>query len=122
MKNKKQKYENTQTIQACFDEARRLSRKAEKIRPDKQTIENMLLKLMEEVGELSCDILKIKQYKVNTEDKKDVLANAKEEVVDCFAILINISEKLDISDEEMVKIFGKKLKKWDKNHLNKNKQ
>lgn len=122
MKNKKQKYENTQTIQACFDEARRLSRKAEKIRPDKQTIENMLLKLMEEVGELSCDILKIKQYKVNTEDKKDVLANAKEEVVDCFAILINISEKLDISDKEMAKIFGKKLKKWDKNHLNKNKQ
>lgn len=116
------KYLSTHTIQACFDEARRLSRKAEKIRPAKQTIENMLLKLMEEVGELSCDILKLKQYKVNTENKKDILINAKEEVVDCLTMLINISEKLEISDEDLVKIFGKKLKKWNKNHLNENKQ
>ncbi len=82
----------------------------------------MLLKLMEEVGELSCDILKLKQYKVNTENKKDILINAKEEVVDCFTMLINIAEKLEISDEDLVKIFGKKLKKWNKNHLNENKQ
>jgi NTP pyrophosphatase (non-canonical NTP hydrolase) len=122
MKKNKQKYESTHTIQACFDEARRLSKKAERIRPEKSTIENMILKLVEEVGELSCDILKLKQYKVNDEKKEDILTNAKEEVVDCFIILINISEKLDISDEDMVKIFRKKLKKWNKSHLNKNKQ
>ncbi len=110
------------SIQDAFDEARRLSRKAEKVRPDKQTIENMLLKTMEELGELATDILKLKQYKVNTENKEDITKNAKEEVIDCFAMLINISEKLNISDKEMVKIFRKKLAKWNKSHLNKKKQ
>ena len=110
------------SIQDAFDEARRLSKKAEKIRPEKQTIENMILKAMEELGELATDILKLKQYKVNDERKEDILANAKEEVIDGLAMLINISEKLQISDKEMVKIFRKKLKKWDKSHLNKKKQ
>lgn len=118
----KQKKVKINNIQAAFDEARRLSKKAQKIRPEKQTIENMLLKLMEEVGELSCDILKMKQYKVNNEKKEDVLINAKEEVIDCFTMLINIAENLEISDKDMTKIFAKKLKKWDKSHLNKNRQ
>ncbi len=102
-----------------FEEGFRLSHKAEILRPDLQTIENMLLKLGEEYGELCTDILKLKQYKVNNEKAEDVEQNAKEEAIDILLMIINIMNKLGMDKKDIVDIAQEKLNKWDIKHLEK---
>lgn len=102
-----------------FEEGFRLSQKAEILRPDLQTIENMLLKLGEEYGEICTDILKLKQYKVNDEKVEDVEQNTREEAVDMLLMIINIMNKLGMDEKIIVKIAQEKLSKWDTKHLEK---
>ena len=109
---------NINTIEGVYDEAMRLSQKADDIRPELQTIENMVLKTMEELGELATDVLKLKGYKVNSENKDDIRANAREEAVDGILIYLNICKNLGISKEEFIRIATFKLDKWDSKHLN----
>ena len=106
-------------IDDIFDRAIKLSEKAELLRPNLQIVENILLKLIEEIGELSCGILKLKQYKVNNDCSDDIINNNKEEIIDCIICCLNIVYKLGISKEEFIEIANKKLDKWDMVHLTK---
>lgn len=108
---------NSNSIEWVYDEAIHLSEVAEIIRPDPQTIENMIMKAMEELGELSTDILKLKDYKVNDENKDEIRQNAKEEAIDGILIYLNICNKLGITKDEFVEIATRKLKKWNSKHL-----
>ena len=110
---------NFNSVEEVYDEAIRLSEKAEVVRPDLQTIGNMVMKAMEELGELSTDLLKLSGYKVNSEDKAAISENAKEEAIDGILIYINICNKLGITKEEFIEIAGRKLNKWDSKHLTK---
>lgn len=107
----------SEDVNIIFDEAMRLSAKAEELRGPLQTIENMILKVQEELGELATDVLKMKGYKVNSEDIEIVAQNAKEEAVDGIIIYLNIIQKLGISKTEFIKLATMKLEKWDSKHL-----
>ena len=109
-------------MNSALDEVLRLEKKAKEIRPEKQTIENCVLKIMEELGELATDILKIKQFKVNDEDPEEIRRNLKEEIVDGLIMYMTMVEETNMTKEELMQIFEKKLTKWNKNHLNPKKQ
>lgn len=113
---------NLNTIEDIFNEAIRLSIKADRLKPETQTIENMLLKLGEEYGEICTDILKLKQYKVNNENPGHVFENAREEAVDMLLMVINIMNKLGMDTGMIVAIATEKLHKWDTKHLEANGQ
>lgn len=122
IKKKKKKENNIFDINSAFEETRRMERKAMTIRGPLQTIENITLKCMEELGELATDILKLKKFKVTDELPKDIMENMEEEVVDGLIMYMTITENLNMDTKKVLKIFRKKLKKWEKNHLDPNNQ
>ncbi len=100
----------------------KLENLARMIRPEKQTIENMTLKIMEELGELATDILKLKKYKMSKDKPNAIKQNLKEEIVDGLIMYMTLTVETGMSYSELMNIFEKKLTKWEKQHLNPKKQ
>lgn len=101
-----------------YREVCRLEKKARELRPEKQTLDNITLKIMEELGELATDLLKLKRFKVTNEKPADILKNLKEEALDGLIMYMALLAELKMGEDEIMDIAEKKLKKWEKNHLN----
>ena len=80
-------------------------------------IEMNLAKLMEEVGEIAQDVLKLDGYKTNNESKSSIKKNLQEEIADAMVMLFVLSFDTGMSEEKLCKIFEKKLQKWVKKHI-----
>ena len=78
-----------------------------------------ILKLMEEVGEISEGFLELVGYKKTSKPKKQILQNLKEEFVDA-EIMVNILQgRFDMTDKEKNEITDKKVGKWKNKYLDK---
>jgi NTP pyrophosphatase (non-canonical NTP hydrolase) len=73
---------------------------------------NKILKLTEELGELSEGYLKLTGYKYSTEDKSEILANIKGEIADLFIQVMVLPDEFNISDDELIAEIKVKLDKW----------
>ena len=81
-----------------------------------------IIKLMEEVGEISEGFLELVGYKKTSKPKKQILQNLKEEFVDA-EIMVNVLQgRFDMDDKEKNEITNKKVGKWKNKYLDKNKK
>ena len=70
------------------------------------------LKLNEEVGELSAELLKLVEYKHTRESKEQIMQNALLESVDSLIMVFDIMIKLGLSKDEIVETAEKQINKW----------
>lgn len=73
------------------------------------------LKLGEEYGELSAEILKMVNYKKTTEDKKTIENNILLESTDCLIMIFDIMNQMKFTKEEICNMAEKQINKWIKN-------
>lgn len=78
-----------------------------------------LIKLQEELGELSAEFLKSEGYKKTDETAADIYEHEKEEAVDVFLMAADILRSYRMTEEEERVITTKKLEKWKTKHLGK---
>ena len=89
-----------------------ISKIFEVAKTEPKSIEHLLLKLMEEVGEASQAYLSTAQasgsdYKSLSQD------DFKEELVDSLLVLLTLIHKTDISEEELENLVITKIAKWE---------
>ena len=70
------------------------------------------LKLNEEVGELSAEILKLVKYKHTTDSSERIREHLLEEAMDTIIMVFDILVKQGYTKEEMIKMGEKKINKW----------
>lgn len=102
-------------IDKLFDEVFATERMANEIKGF--GIEAKIMKLQEELGELATDHLKLIGYKVSDDKPKAVKKNMKEEVVDLFIMTLCVGENLGMTKDDFLNIAAKKIKKWNKVHI-----
>jgi hypothetical protein len=73
------------------------------------------LKLGEEYGELSAEILKLKGYKKTTEDESRIHYNILLESTDCLIMIFDIMSEMGFTKEQICNIAEKQVNKWLKN-------
>jgi hypothetical protein len=73
------------------------------------------LKLGEEYGELSAEILKLNGYKRTTEDRKTIENNILLESTDCLIMIFDIMSQMGFTKEEICDMADKQVNKWLKN-------
>lgn len=73
------------------------------------------LKLGEEYGELSAEILKLSGYKRTTEDKDRINYNILLESTDCLIMIFDIMTKMGFTKEQICDMSEKQVNKWLKN-------
>lgn len=76
------------------------------------------LKLNEEVGELSAEILKLINYKYHNDTEEQILQNLLEEAADSLIQVFDILAFLKYTKEEIIEASEKKIDKW-LNQINK---
>lgn len=92
--------------------------KAEDIEHQASIVEKGL-KLNEEVGELSAEILKIVSYKYTTDTPEIIMEKALLESVDSLIMIFDIMIKLDFDKDKIVEVAEKQVNKWLNNIKNK---
>ena len=70
------------------------------------------LKLGEEYGELSAEILKLKGYKRTTEDEGRIHYNILLESTDCLIMIFDIMTKMGFTKEQICGMAEKQVNKW----------
>lgn len=70
------------------------------------------LKLGEEYGELSAEILKLKGYKRTTEDEVKINYNILLESTDCLIMIFDIMAHMKFSKEQICDMAEKQINKW----------
>jgi NTP pyrophosphatase (non-canonical NTP hydrolase) len=70
------------------------------------------LKLNEEVGELSAEILKLVGYKHHNDTSEEIRQHLLEEAADSLIIIFDILVIQGYTKEEIVKTCGNKINKW----------
>ena len=70
------------------------------------------LKLGEEYGELSAEILKLKGYKRTTEDESKINYNILLESTDCLIMIFDIMVHMDFTKEQICNMAEKQVNKW----------
>ena len=70
------------------------------------------LKLGEEYGELSAEILKLKGYKRTTEDEGRINYNILLESTDCLIMIFDIMAHMKFSKEQICDMAEKQINKW----------
>lgn len=83
----------------------------EAAKSEKKSIEHLLIKLMEEVGEASQAYLSTTKAS-GSEYKKLSLVDFQEELVDIILVTITLLKRTEISDEELENLLNKKISKW----------
>lgn len=73
------------------------------------------LKLGEEYGELSAEILKLIEYKRTTESKEDIRKNILLESTDCLIMVFDIMSQMGFTKEEICEMAESQVNKWMKN-------
>lgn len=73
------------------------------------------LKLGEEYGELSAEILKLKGYKRTTEDEGRIHYNILLESTDCLIMIFDIMTNMGFTKEQICDMAEKQVNKWLKN-------
>jgi NTP pyrophosphatase (non-canonical NTP hydrolase) len=81
-------------------------------RSEPRTLCERAVKLMEEVGELSAEIMRLTGNKAAKKPMRGVKADAQEEAVDVLIMACDIVDKLGLDDRTMTKILNRKLHKW----------
>ena len=76
------------------------------------------LKLNEEVGELSAEILKLIKYKYHNDTEEQIRQNLLEEAADSIIQVFDILADLKYTKEELIEASEKKIDKW-LNQINK---
>jgi NTP pyrophosphatase (non-canonical NTP hydrolase) len=86
--------------------------------PDKQNlILKRALKLNEEAGEFSAEVLKLSGFKSHNDTKTCLEYNLKQEAVDVFITSVDCLHASGISEDELAHLVSEKLAKWKMNHL-----
>jgi len=75
------------------------------------------LKLTEEAGEISAEVLKLVDFKVSNQSKAEIKDNIKEETIDALIVVFDIINHLGMSEEEVSYLMDAKLEKWKSKHL-----
>jgi len=70
------------------------------------------LKLGEEYGELSAEILKLNGYKRTGEDKDIINSNILLESTDCLIMIFDIMVHMDFTKEQICNMAEKQVNKW----------
>ncbi len=78
---------------------------------EKKTLEQMVLKLTEEVGETSQAMLSYRQAS-GSEYKNLDLSDVKEECVDVILVALALFYKLSEDENELQDVLSKKVDKW----------
>ncbi|WP_054711515.1 MazG-like family protein [Bacillus sp. JCM 19041] len=78
---------------------------------EQKTLEQMVLKLSEEVGETAQAVLSYKKAS-GSEYKKLTKADVKEECADVILVALTLFFKLSETDKELDEFLSKKIKKW----------
>jgi hypothetical protein len=73
------------------------------------------LKLGEEYGELSAEILKLKGYKRTTEDEARIHYNILLESTDCLIMIFDIMTQMGFTKEQICNMSENQVNKWLKN-------
>jgi len=73
------------------------------------------LKLNEEAGELSAEILKYKGHKGSDKTKQEILKDLQEEAIDTLIMALDILVYTGAKEKQIAKVMDKKLDKWLKN-------
>lgn len=76
------------------------------------TIVEKGLKLNEEVGELSAELLKLVQYKHTTDSHEVIMEKALLESVDSLIMIFDIMIKLGFTKDQIVEMAEKQVNKW----------
>lgn len=77
-----------------------------------------ILKLGEEYGELSAEILKLVDYKYNNDSKEEVRKNLFSETIDCLIMILDILNIQNAEKDSIVSESEIKIEKW-LNQINK---
>ena len=85
-------------------------RKVSRLEP--KTLVERGLKLAEETGELAAEIFKLEGKKKSDKNKKQILADLREEAVDCLIMSMDILAHTKTSNRQIKRLFNKKLEKW----------
>ena len=86
------------------------------------SIETKVLKIVEEVGEVATEVLKLNGYKNSDEAVEAVKSNLEEEIVDVIMTGMVLAKHVGLNEERMAEIFDMKLKKWRKKHIKRTKK
>lgn len=78
-----------------------------------KSIEHLLLKLMEEVGEASQAYLSLNNVS-GSKYKSNSKSDFQEELIDSLLVLITLINKTGISKDELEVLIEKKITKWQK--------
>lgn len=76
------------------------------------TLTDRALKLNEEVGELSAEVLKLSGYKVSGLSKEEIRSRIIEEAVDAQVMIIDILENVEATDQEIINCAEDAVNKW----------
>lgn len=79
---------------------------------DKGGISERALKLGEEFGELSAEILKLLEYKNSKENKSEIKNKILLESVDCLIVIFDIFTYMGFTKEEVINMSEKQINKW----------
>lgn len=73
------------------------------------------LKLGEEYGELSAEILKLIEYKKTNQDKETIKKNILLESTDCLIMIFDIMAQMGFKKEDICEMAESQVNKWMKN-------
>ncbi|QYK66819.1 MULTISPECIES: MazG-like family protein [Paenibacillus] len=79
---------------------------------EKKTLEQMVLKLSEEVGETSQAMLSYVNAS-GSEYKQLSISDVKEECADVILVALSLFYKLSSNEEELQEFLNKKVNKWE---------
>lgn len=91
----------------------KISKKLRRIaKIERKTLCERMVKLMEEVGELSTEVMRLTRNKVAKKPLEGVKADAQEEAVDVLIMACDILDWLEVDDKLLNKTLNRKLDKW----------
>lgn len=107
-------------MSTLFQKVKEVSDLQESLKPkDHKMLLQRALKLNEEAGEISAEVLKLTGYKGTTEDTQTIINNLKEEAIDALICSLDIINHMGMTEEDVEKIMTIKLLKWKTKHLKK---
>lgn len=82
-----------------------------------RSLENPVIKLAEELGEIAAEALKMNGYKNSNVAYQDSLEHLHEECADLLITLIDVMDKSGMTQEALYKVVPVKLAKWRDKHI-----
>lgn len=102
-------------LNEVFDKIQELEARTMAVRPADPS--SKILKLTEELGEVSAGYLQYIDYKTNDIDKNDVMANIQEELADMFIMLMILVKDFGMDKDQFINVVSQKMEKWETKHV-----